>query len=561
MAQSAATPFEHYHALLTQPTANRTLSGILRGLEKESLRITPLGTLAQTDHPAALGSALKHPHITTDYSEALLEFITEPFTSIDSLLAQLDAIHRVTYQQLDAQGERLWPASMPCKLGSDAEIPVARYGTSNSGTMKTIYRVGLGHRYGRAMQTIAGVHYNFSFPDELWELLRADEGSDEPLQDYKTRRYFGLIRNFRRYFWLLVYLFGAAPAVCASFVEGRKHRLQPLGDDTRTMHMPYATSLRMGDLGYQSDAQQALIVCYNNLPSYLQTLCGAITQTHPAYAAVGVKDSAGNYQQLNTSLLQIENEFYSSIRPKRTSKSGETALQALRLRGVEYVEVRCVDLNPYAPLGVTEEQLRVMDAFLLFCLLQDSPQTTDRDYQQDQENQKRIVYYGRDPHLQLMRDGQEVAMGVWAEELLAKTALCAELLDQTANEASAIANGSYVRAVETQRLKLSQPELTPSALVLKDLRTSGQSFFEQTMALAEQHRTYFSQHPPSEATQAQFEQMSAESLALQAALEAQEQVTFEEYLANYYAQYHCCGCADADEAVPTDTQATAGANA
>jgi glutamate--cysteine ligase len=553
-------PFEHYRALLATPAANQTLTGILRGLEKESLRITPAGTLAQTDHPAALGSALKHPHITTDYSEALLEFITEPFAHIDSLLQQLDNIHRVTYQQLAQQNERLWPASMPCKLGSDAEIPVARYGSSNSGTMKTIYRVGLGHRYGRAMQTIAGVHYNFSFPDALWEVLRADEGSTETLQDFKTRRYFGLIRNFRHYFWLLVYLFGAAPAVCASFVEGRKHRLQPLGEDARTMHMPYATSLRMGDLGYQSDAQQALIVCYNNLPSYLQTLCGAITQTHPAYAAVGVKDDAGNYQQLNTSLLQIENEFYSSIRPKRTTQSGETALQALRLRGVEYVEVRCVDLNPYAPLGVTEEQLRTMDAFLLFCLLQDSPETSDRDYQQDQENQKRIVYYGRDPQLQLVRDGKEIAMSVWAEELLAKTTVCAGLLDQAvAGEAGTASSDSYTRAVQTQRLKLSQPELTPSAQVLTDLRTSGQSFFEHTMALAEQHRAYFNERPPSASTQTQFEQLAAVSLQRQAALEAQEHLPFEDYLANYYAQYQCCGCAD--NAPSAEAMATTAAGA
>jgi len=533
--QSAAAP-DHYRKLLAQPAANETLKGMLRGLEKESLRITPAGTLAQTEHPASLGSALKHPHVTTDYSESLLEFITEPLTDIDSLLQQLDDIHRFSYQQLEAQQERLWPASMPCKLGSDAEIPVARYGSSNSGTMKTIYRVGLGHRYGRAMQTIAGVHYNVSFPDSLWEILRAEEGSNESLQDFKTRRYFALIRSFRRHFWLLIYLFGAAPAVCSSFVEGREHRLQPLGDDARTMHMPYATSLRMGDLGYQSDAQQALIVCYNNLSSYLQTLSGAITCTHPAYAAVGVKDAQGNYQQLNTSLLQIENEFYSSIRPKRTSRSGETALQALRLRGVEYVEVRCVDLNPYAPLGVTAEQLRVMDAFLLFCLLEDSPQTTHRDYLQDQENQRRIVYNGRDPQLQLMRDGNEVALRTWGEEVLSRSAECAALLDQAAG------GDHYARAVAAQFAKLAEPELTPSAQVLQDLHTSGQSFFDHTLALAEQHRAYFAAHPPSATSQAQFKQLAAVSHQQQAALEQIEDVSFEEYLANYYAQYESCGC-------------------
>lgn len=538
MTHQSAAPLGYYHQLLAQPAANATLKGILRGLEKESLRITPQGTLAQGSHPQSLGSALKHPHITTDYSEALLEFITDPVADIDLLMQQLDDIHRFTYQQLEGQQERLWPASMPCRLGSDAEIPVARYGTSNSGTMKTIYRIGLGYRYGRAMQTIAGVHYNFSFPDELWEVLRADEGSSESLRDFKTRRYFALIRNFRRYFWLLIYLFGAAPAVCSSFVKGREHRLQPLGTDTRTMHMPYATSLRMGDLGYQSDAQQALIVCYNNLSSYLQTLCGAITHTHPAYAAIGIKDDNGNYRQLNTSLLQIENEFYSSIRPKRTSQSGETALQALRLRGVEYIEVRCVDLNPYAPLGVTADQLRVMDAFLLFCLLQDSPKATDRDYLQDQENQRRIVYTGRHPQLKLVRDGDDMAMREWAEEILRHTADCAALLDQAGG------NDSYARAVAAQFSKLAEPELTPSAQVLNDLRSSGESFFSRTLALAEQHRSSFAAHPPSAATQARFEELAKVSRQRQSEQEQTAELPFEDYLANYYAQYQSCSCAE-----------------
>ena len=241
-----------FHPLLqafSQPLHNATFAGILRGLEKESLRVLPDGTLAQTDHPLALGSALKHPHITTDYSEALLEFITEPFRSIADLLQQLEDVHRFTYQQLDQQGERLWPASMPCSLGTDEQIPVARYGSSNSGTMKTIYRIGLGHRYGRSMQTIAGIHYNFSLPNEFWLALQQEEGNQLSLQDYKTQRYFALIRNFRRYFWLLIYLFGASPAVCSSFVKGRPHQLHAFDEQAKSLYMPYATSLRMGDLG------------------------------------------------------------------------------------------------------------------------------------------------------------------------------------------------------------------------------------------------------------------------------------------------------------------------
>ena len=524
-------------ATFAEPANNASLRGILRGLEKESLRVTPEGTMAQTDHPPALGSALTHPHITTDYSEALLEFITEPFADVEPLLAQLDNIHRFTYQQLAGNRERLWPASMPCTLGSDAEIPVARYGTSNSGKMKTVYRVGLGHRYGRSMQTIAGIHYNFSLPDDFWRVLQTQSSNQQSLQTFKTERYFGLIRNFRRNFWLLIYLFGASPAVCSCFVKNRAHKLLPFPAADQTMYLPYATSLRMGDLGYQSDAQKTLVVNYNNLSDYLKTLCGAITQSHPAYEQIGVKDSEGNYQQLNSSLLQIENEFYSSIRPKRTTERGETALQALRLRGVEYVEVRCVDLNPYEPLGITIEQMQVMDAFLLYCLLSDSPETDEREFHQGQENQKRIVNSGRDPALELLRGDNSITMRAWAQEILQGSDACAELLDQ------AKGGNAYRQALSLQLAKLENPELTPSARVLRDMTSAQQSFYAHTLALAEQHRAYFATRPLAEKDYADFAQMSAQSLHKQTELETQQQLNFDEYLESYYAQYRgCTGC-------------------
>lgn len=533
MSLSHAIPRELL-AVFAKPENNASLLGILRGLEKESLRVTPAGTLAQTDHPQALGSALTHPHITTDYSEALLEFITDPFGDVEHLVAQLDDIHRYTYAQLATNHERLWPASMPCTLGTDDEIPVARYGSSNSGTMKTVYRIGLGHRYGRSMQTIAGIHYNFSLPDEFWRVLQAHKGNQQSLQDFKTDSYFGLIRNFRRNFWLLIYLFGASPAVCSCFIKGRNHQLQPFPAAEQTHYLPYATSLRMGDLGYQSDAQKSLVVNYNNLNDYLKTLCGAITQSHPAYEHIGVKDGAGNYQQLNTSLLQIENEFYSSIRPKRTTARGETALQALRLRGVEYIEVRCVDLNPYEPLGITIEQMQVMDAFLLYCLLSDSPATDEREFYQGQENQKRIVNQGRDPALTLLRGDESVAMSSWAQEIIRGSMACAQLLDQ------AKGGETYQLALQQQIAKLDDPSLTPSARVLRDMLDQRQSFYAHSLALAEQHRGYFATRELDGSARHRFMAMSQKSLQEQEALEARHEVSFDQYLENYYSQYRGC---------------------
>lgn len=522
-------------AAIAAPAVRDTLRGILRGLEKESLRITPEGRLSQAPHPKALGSALTHPHITTDYSEALLEFITAPHTSIEAVLGELDAIQQYTYSQLG--DELLWPGSMPCVLNGDENIPVARYGTSNTGQMKTIYRLGLGHRYGRAMQTIAGVHYNFSLPDDFWRELAQMEGREGSLQAFKTEKYFALIRNFRRYFWLLLYLFGAAPAVCKSFVQGREHHLEPLGQDTNTLHLPYATSLRMGNLGYQSDAQQSLTVCYNTIDNYLHTLCGAITQPHGAYEAIGRLDAAGEYQQLNTSLLQIENEFYSTIRPKRTTRPGETALQALRLRGVEYVEVRCVDLNPYDPMGVSSEQLHYLDAFLLFCLLSDSPMTDGREFKEMQENQKRIVSAGRDPELCLQHQGCERPLQEWAGQLHSQIEATAGLLD------AATGGSGYRAACTRQGQVLSGAASTPAARLLEDMLSGQKTYYAQILELAQRHKNGYAARPLPDAEQQRFVAEASASLTRQHQLEAADEVSLEAYLAAYYEQYRNCeGC-------------------
>lgn len=519
-------------AVLTDPMHQR-LARVVKGLEKESLRVTPAGTLAQTDHPRALGSALTHPRITTDYSESLLEFITEPTDSTAALLQELDNIQAFTYRQLD--DELLWVASMPCMLGSESEIPVGRYGSSNLGRMKTIYRVGLGKRYGRLMQTIAGIHYNFSVSDEFWAFWHEREGCKESLQEYKNRRYFDLIRNFRRNFWILLYLFGASPAVCRSFVKGRQHQLVPFGSDDHSMHLPFATSLRMGRLGYQSTAQDSLVVCYNTLDSYLETLCQAITGDDGTYNDVGLKDEQGEYQQLNTNLLQIENEFYSTIRPKRTAKTGQTALMALHDGGIEYIEVRCVDLNPYEPLGINAEQVNFLDAFLIYCLLADSPLTDKEQYRRAQDNQRLIVERGRDPQMRLQSDVGEQTVGQWGHALLDEIMRTAGLLDK------AYGSSDFSDAVVAQRVKLDKPELLPSAQLLNDMNASGKTFFGLAMSLAEQHKARYQQVEPPAPWLATMQTQVQDSLQKQSNIEASDDVDFDTYLANYYAQYHYCG--------------------
>ena len=508
------------------------LADITRGLEKESLRTSATGTLATSPHPQTLGSALTHPRITTDYSEALLEFITPPSRSISELISTLTDLHCLTYQHIG--DERLWVNSMPCVIGQGADIPIAQYGSSNSGRMKSIYRLGLGHRYGRAMQTIAGTHFNFSVSDTLWHFLQQQDKSPLSIKDYKTAGYFRLIRNFRRYFWLLLYLFGAAPAVCRSFVSNREHQLLPIADDHHSLHTPYATSLRMGNLGYQSSAQNSLVITYNCLNSYTETLCKAIIQPHPDYAAIGLLDQQGHYQQLNNSLLQIENEFYSVIRPKRTAASGQTALSALSSGGVEYIEVRCLDINPFDPIGVNEEQIRFLDTFLLFCLLEDSPPSDQQEYQQLQENQHRMVYQGRDPSLQLFHFGQERHARQWAAELFEQLKPIADLLD------SHTGKGAYQGALKHEEQKLHNDQLTPSARIISALKEQDISFYRWARTGADANKTHFEKMPLKQEAITEYRAMSTRSWEKHRQMEANSAISFEEFLAQYYGQYHCC---------------------
>lgn len=514
---------------LANPDSHALLNGIRRGIEKESLRISADGKLAPTPHPAGLGSALTHSSITTDYSEALLEFITPVSTNINDSLETLKNIHSFTYQQLE--GEMLWAASMPCIMTGDEGIPVAQYGSSNVARMKTVYRYGLGHRYGRLMQTIAGIHYNFSMPPEFWEKAWLAAGQPGNLADYISTRYLDLIRNFRRHSWLLIYLFGASPAVCASFLRGRdNHNLEPFDDQGRSLHLPFGTALRMGGLGYNSDAQKNLNVCYNSLDNYVETLRQAILQPHPAYRDIAC-GKQGDFQQLSDSLLQIENEFYSPIRPKRIARPGETPLNALRRAGIEYVEVRCVDVSPFSSVGLEEGQIQFLDTFLLYCLLEDSPPCDDIEQAEQAANLEAVVNRGRQPGLMLKTDRGEESLTERATSLCQQLQGVAELLDE------ASATDDYSASLGVQAARVADPELTPSARILREMREQELPFFRLAMGYSERWAEEFRSRSLPAATQAAFEDETRRSIVAQREIEQSDQLSFEQYLERYFAQY------------------------
>ncbi|MFI8606753.1 glutamate--cysteine ligase [Pseudomonas sp. NPDC077649] len=510
-------------ALLGEPAHLSLLGQCLHGIERECLRIDQDGQLALTPHPQGLGSALTHAQITTDYSESLLEFITGTATDPAATLDELERIHRFAYAKLG--DELLWSPSMPCALPDEETIPIARYGSSNIGRLKYVYRKGLALRYGKTMQCIAGIHYNFSLPEGLWQLQQQAEGDTQSARDYQSARYIALIRNFRRYSWLLMYLFGASPALDKGFMRGRPHQLQEL--DASTLYLPYATSLRMSDLGYQSSAQSGLTPCYNDLASYTDSLRLAVATPYPAYVEAGIKRD-GEWLQLNTNILQIENEYYSSIRPKRVTRSGERPIQALMSRGVQYVEVRCLDINPYLPLGIDLSESRFIDAFLLFCALADSPLLEGGECRSCTDNFLKVVKEGRRPGLHLQRDGRPVELKTWALELIEQIRPLAELLDRSQGGAA------HGEALAVQQAKVEDADLTPSAQVLAALR-QGTSFADFALQQSRRHAEYLRSRPLDTEQQAAFEQAAQRSLAEQAELEAQPQGDFDAFVAAYQA--------------------------
>ena len=517
------------HIMQSNPALLKALGNFNRGIEREALRVTPQGVLAQTPHAAGLGSALCNPKITTDYAEALLELITPVHNNISGCLEELDDIHRFVYSEIAKQDEMLWSSSMPCQLGKAADIQIAQYGHSNIAKMKMVYREGLGYRYGKAMQAISGIHYNFSLGEKFWPSYQKALGDTQTLTSFRTEQYFCLIRNFRRFVPLLVYLFGASPVVCRSFLQGQPHHLEML--DEHSWGGQSATSLRMGDLGYQSAAQNALFVCYNNLENYVESLRQAITVPHPDYVDIGLKDPDGHYRQLNTALLQIENEFYSVIRPKRTTASGEAPINALRRGGVEYIEVRCMDINPFTPLGIDASTMRFLDLFLLFCLIEDSPDLSDEESIRSVKNLKTVVSQGRSPDCTIDINGQPMPFNAWARSLMERLLPLAELLD------SLHCSQPFLSTWKLQSSKVDDVSLTPSAQILASMKDQQITFVEFSRRQSKHWYQYFLKRPLETNKQTLFAELAADSIVQQQAIEAADIINFDDYLQNFYQQY------------------------
>jgi glutamate--cysteine ligase len=516
--------FEHRINALASRDREGVLHGGRFGIEKESLRVTQDGLIAHSPHPSGFGSALTNRYITTDYSEALIELVTPPLGSSWEVIQFLCGIHQFIHPVLG--DELLWPVSMPCMIRSEADIPLANYGSSNVGQMKTVYRRGLGYRYGRYMQAISGIHFNYSLPDLFWPHYQEVENSTDDLQDFRSSAYLGLVRNVRRLDWLLLYLFGSSPAVCKSFFAGAETDLVEL--DSGTYHGPHATSLRMSGIGYQNKNQAALNVSADSLDAYIRDMTNAVRTLNEQYRKIGVKVGS-EYRQLNANDLQIENEYYSTIRPKRVAESGEWPTEALRRGGVEYVELRALDVSPFDPVGINQAQVKFLEIFSIYCLLADSPPITTGEQHDNVNNHALVAGQGRKPGLSLRRRGSTISLQDWGREICEEIRGVAELLEQGGGD-------GYVDIVEAQMDAIADPNLTPSARLISDLRETRQSMFQYGMQLSHTYAEYFREMTIDVGGyQEALQEESRESVKRQAEIESADDVSFDEYLERYFA--------------------------
>ena len=516
-------------ALSADSKALRLLSESAIGLEKESLRVNARGQLAKTPHPAALGAALTHTQITTDYSEAQLELITPKMQHSADALAFLTDLHTYIYQHLGE--EILWSNSMPCVVKNEEEIPIAQYGSSNLGQLKHIYRQGLKMRYGSAMQIISGVHFNYSIQPELWQFFQAAVHSSEPLSKLRQQRYMGMVRNLLRLSWMIPYLFGASPAVCKAFVGKRTEGMQTF--DKHTLFDPAATSLRMGNVGYQNNKEikTGLAISYNSLAAYVASLNEAVSTPYAPYQTIGIKQPAGaGYWQLNANILQIENEYYATVRPKHTTQQDEMSLLALHHKGIEYIELRSLDINTFAAAGITLKQLYFLEVLFLFCLFTESEALSENQQQQCSHNEIMTAHQGRDPKLLLQTDQKSLSVKDWGLEICQRIMPVAELLDR--------ANGgqAYQQAVQNHQTMFLDREQTLSARVLDEMQRRGEGIVTMTMRRSQEYRNHFLKQSLSPTLLAKWDAVAQTSSREQQAMEDQDNMSLDDYMKKYFSQ-------------------------
>ena len=293
------------------------------GIEKEGQRVDLDGNLAKTGHPASIGLADEHPYIQRDFSETQMELITPVLNTLDELFDYLSGIHDVAHRSMGKE-EMLWPLSMPPALPEKEEdIMIAKFDNFES----VLYRRSLANSYGRRKQMICGIHFNFEFSDDMLRMLFELQSEEDNYQHFKTDIYLKLTRNYLYYRWLVTYFYGASPTSEENFYGCDDKPNEPV------------RSIRSSRFGYTNHAD--VNVSFSTIQKYISDLTSVV----------------------NRGLLVEEKEFYTAMRLRGSDHVAEFAH-----RGVRYVELRNIDLNPFETNGISYEQAEFLHVFLLYLL-------------------------------------------------------------------------------------------------------------------------------------------------------------------------------------------------
>lgn len=487
------------------------------GIEKESLRVLE-SELTQSPHPKGLGSALCNQYITTDFSEAQIEMITPPLIDKQSVLIFLDDIHHFVAQKIGK--EILWPFSMPPFINSEEDIVVAEYGRSHLGLFKHIYRNGLANRYGKTMQAISGIHYNYSLSDSIWPIITNSDNS----QDIRSELYFCMLRNIYRMNWIILYFFGASPILTKNFLRNGTDSYKKI--DKNSYYLPYATSLRMSDFGYQNLLRNKLNVSLDSLEKYIDDLYMATITLNSDFKKID-KNNQALKEQINSNILQIEDEYYANARVKSKIISNQRSISKLKNGGVDFIELRSLDLNPFSRIGIDKETVMFIEVFLIFCFFKKSRVISKDELKNISENDLSVSKNGRDPNLFLLKDDKRISLKDWGHQILDEMMPIAELLDQK--------EYSYIDTIIKAKSKIDDPNKTISGRLLNRVLSENLNFIDMGMLLGEENRdSYLNRSKVNNLNWKILEKEANHSLEKQSKIELDKDTDFETFVQNYF---------------------------
>ncbi|MCU2161611.1 bifunctional glutamate--cysteine ligase GshA/glutathione synthetase GshB [Enterococcus faecium] len=416
----------NFKQLLLHVNARPFIDQARFGIEREGQRVDLAGNLAKTDHPAIFGDRSYHPYIQTDFSETQTEMITPVTDSIPELFRYLAAVYDVTARSIPKE-EMIWPLSMPPALPEkDEEIIIAKLKNFED----VLYRRYLAKEYGKRKQMVSGIHFNFEFGDELLRTLFSHQEEFQDFSEFKTELYLKTARNFMRYRWMITYLFGASPMSEKNYFLDESHPQEPV------------RSIRNSALGYTNHPN--VKVSYASMKQYLADI----------------------ERMIEEGKLSEEKEFYTPLRFRGGKKVADLATT-----GVRYIELRNIDLNPYARLGINPEQVRFLQLFLMYMLWTEEKEDCDQWVAEGTTRNNKVALEQPSDQTEFHQEGREILEGM--KQMLVEL----DWLDS-------------LYLVEEALTQMDHPEQTLAAKLYQEAQLSSQ----QEVAVALGHQYYKESH-------------------------------------------------------------------